>query len=1136
MFKRISLAARISLLSSALIAVVATSNIRVPHFVINSVLRQISPELAANAGNISLKISEGKLLFKSVVLSYEDKNISRVSQGQINIGVNPLDDSFLQPVLLRLDSAKVLMNQRLQILLENTEHNGGLLSGLQIDINKCSFSYRDHGEEIITLDNINADGTLNDSRGVLSLNASCTTPVTGEVLLELQSHDNNNKWDSWVSVGGEINKTWPLLNESVASFSRAALNTKFAISGDEHGITQYSIEGNVLSDSPRLTEPNLSFEQSQITFSGSSAQGLVVDAETLLFGKRILSHGRVDFSAARPFSLYLEHIAKDLLVDEQLQQWLGKIEPDIATYVDATQARGVVDAQIITNYDDNELQWAINIEPQDISVSYQGIPGEIDEHFSFPYPAELNSGFIAIARDSLLFNTAGRVGQGSFSLIGDVDFLPIESTVNLEIAVDDIKIDQRVPNALSGSPAIAKLWRDLGSPSGGHADALVRIYSAESDIEYLINIDVRDCQAQPAMLPLQVDINDAQVTLMPDYAKFTVKGAAAQSLLNINGSVNGLASDAAQLRVHVDGTGWHPSERESNVMSSYLPIPAGLASFPFGGEFSYRLNLVWPNINLSPHLSAQLFANNAKATWPELSIDFSNLSTHHAQLFATDDFYNFQLGAATADANQGSLVAKCNLSPIAQLSTATVDIQQLPITNTLVISSQKFAEQSVWGDHLDWNGAVSGFATFDPLRPQQFDSVIEMNPLVINSKSLPNEAFELSGKLNLSPAQISAEKLILKSPHSALIVHQLAGDFIDDALLATAVVESNDGVQLNSSLPALAGSEFALALEQLQLEGELFADSLKISSRLSRDGSITADFEGGMTIEKLDMKNGIPLSKGFASIDVKNAWWNSADDFGAAMTFSNGSGYLSDIKITDASAAVQINARELSCQQLQANLLEGDVRGSASIGFTGTTPINIDVKLSSIDLGEMRNELGITGALSGTVNGNLRLASPSPSPTFSKGIVDLTIKDGVLGSVPVLKSIWDVAGLPSPIIDEGNLNLMLDGSGKINVNKFNLYGTAFDFTGDGTAYMDSTINLKVTMRTLGPITRIPLLKDLLDLFIEQQIYGPIDSPVLVHRTWAKWFGNKDFLRPPFPLWVPAPATPDWNISPVIPVQ
>jgi hypothetical protein len=110
----------------------------------------------------------------------------------------------------------------------------------------------------------------------------------------------------------------------------------------------------------------------------------------------------------------------------------------------------------------------------------------------------------------------------------------------------------------------------------------------------------------------------------------------------------------------------------------------------------------------------------------------------------------------------------------------------------------------------------------------------------------------------------------------------------------------------------------------------------------------------------------------------------------------------------------------------------------------------------------------------------------------------------------------------------------------MTVENFSLDGTAFEFIGKGAATMDAAIDLKITVRTLSLITRLPLIKDILDVFIEQQIYGPIEDLQIKHRSWAKilnWFSDDEaFVPPPFPLWLPSPATPDWNISPIIPVQ
>jgi len=83
--------------------------------------------------------------------------------------------------------------------------------------------------------------------------------------------------------------------------------------------------------------------------------------------------------------------------------------------------------------------------------------------------------------------------------------------------------------------------------------------------------------------------------------------------------------------------------------------------------------------------------------------------------------------------------------------------------------------------------------------------------------------------------------------------------------------------------------------------------------------------------------------------------------------------------------------------------------------------------------------------------------------------------------------------------------------------------------------MDTTLQLKVTLRTLGFVGRLPLLKDLIDFLIEQQVYGPAEAPIITHRASGKLFEG-EFERAPFPLWVPAGPQPNWKISPIHPVD
>ena len=135
--------------------------------------------------------------------------------------------------------------------------------------------------------------------------------------------------------------------------------------------------------------------------------------------------------------------------------------------------------------------------------------------------------------------------------------------------------------------------------------------------------------------------------------------------------------------------------------------------------------------------------------------------------------------------------------------------------------------------------------------------------------------------------------------------------------------------------------------------------------------------------------------------------------------------------------------------------------------------------------------------------------------------------------MPVLKNIWAVAGVRPPVFKSGRVVFEANGEDRVDIDELSLEHELLEVRGEGYIRFDTELHLKVTLRTLGPLGRLPVLRDILDWFIEQDVRGPIERPVIYQRSTSKLFNTEPFV--PFPLWAPAPPKPDWRSSPGIPV-
>ena len=1146
MLKRLSRLASISLVASVLVAASSFFSIRIPYALVNLVLSGISPELELVSGNVSYCWSNGQLDASEIIINFNGNQALSAKIAQVNIGVSPHHGTYRTPTYIKVHSAQAVMTPRLQEALEDLQMSDGSVTALDLDVQDVDVQYIDAQSELIELQGLTVGGALDGDGGSFEMTTECLRPLVGDLQAMLHTNNGNSDWEVSMNVSGEIVNDWSALETTPLSFERGDVEADFVAAGDWQGVYSWRLASNLAFAKPLLTSPRLSFDQSYINISGSSATGLNISATTELLDGDVHSTGVLSFDGHEVADLQIEHSIKAVAVNQELRQWLGEIASEIPAFIDATQAVGTVDVQALTNFHSSKLEWAIAIKPNYLDLAYQGFGTTGEPSFSFPYASQLNSGYIAITEGALIFHTLGKHANGAVKINGEVDFLPRITTVDLSIAINDIALEQEVFDNLSGNPGITDLISDLGSLHGGLANAHVRLFTDSNDnLDYFVSLDLFDCVAQPKLLPMSVQVEKAHLDITENTTDFKATATAAKSRLQISGKTHNYSDgENLQLSVGAHGSGWHPDAAEAEIMSGNLPITAGLASFPIDGDFKYRLELLWPNMNSDPQLNAQLYAAGATVNWPQLGISLDSMTTNNAQLYAAGEKFNFHFGRIETKVDDGSIRGYGNLSHDPKLNYATANLKQLPLSNDLILGSQQFAKQQTWGEHLDWDGAIDGFVSFNPLQPQLFAGEIDMSPLTINVKGNLEDSYTINGTVNLKPKEIQSDRLELSSKNSALTVYNLDGKILSDRLHIEADLESKHGIELTSDLPALAGSNLATTLQELGVEGRLKSDNLHASTDLHNDGRIGAEFTGSLKISDLQASEGIPLNSGNAIFNINEASWNSATDFSASMSITDGEILMGELPVakirTAEKGSLVISENGIRVEKLEADLLGGTIDGNFAFFSKSDVPYDLNLNLGNIDLGQMRNELNIRGALSGIVKGEINIESTGTSPTDCTGDVHLWVENAMLGSVPVLKSIWQVSGFQAPVIDNGELLLTLEGKGKMTVETLSLDAAAFEFIGEGTATMDSMVNLKITMRTLSLITRLPLVKDILDFFIEQQAYGPIENLKFRHRSWSKIVelitDDEAFAPLVFPLWVPTPALPEWNTSPIIPVQ
>jgi len=850
----------------------------------------------------------------------------------------------------------------------------------------------------------------------------------------------------------------------------------------------------------------------------------------------------------------------DVEVDAETLVWLTELLPNVGEIVTALEPRGFPFAAFDCSWSQADgFDWCLLVEPNGINVTYRGILDDEGQRFSFPYPATDCMGSVVASSDGVLFHGQAVIGgSGSANAVGIIDFRE-PSFLDIDIKAREVPLDQRVSHAITGNPVIANLWRELGSPDQGLADADVEIRYVGD--EFLIRVagNAADISVLPSILPIRADVDHAWFDWVPGKARFGASMHALGGGIWVDGSAHDVVNrDVPEIRLTLRGRGFDATHSELRILESYLPLPQGLSEFELSGDVFYDLHLVKPLDETSPaHISGQLVTEGANLRWPALGLDFIHL---YSRAGFAGHGADMQIGVARSwsQVDGGTVNGSLMMTSAGANSKAVAEGRQLRLSNDLLSNLQDLSGQKPWGRHLEWQGSVNMLAEVDPFQPTVIESHMDFHPLVVRAPGMVEDVtFEIGGRIEIGGEMtpngsnfpfFNANAITLTGAGVDLSVQDLSAFFDDTGLQVEAVCGSSAGIELSSRLPQLVDEETMLALEEIGLGGMVRPNNLQVLATLPYDDPMHFRANGGLIMEDVTLAAGAsPLTNGYAEIEVRDARWNGAQDFAAELEFSNGSAKVGGLAMEHANAHVDVNPDRVIWTDVNAEMLGGrlhtngsdadgtEVSGLFRLDFDPSAPMQANYFVTGMQLERMRDELGLGGPLAGVVSGFVDVTLPSTSPTFASGRGWFHINGGALGTVPVLKTIWRVAGISPPIFDEGDVAFRLNGQGRLYVDEFSLQHPLLRVTGEGSMDMDTRLRLKVTLRTFGFVGRLPILKDLIDLLIEQQVYGPAEAPIITHRAGGKLFGD-DFAPPPFPLWVPGGPQPDWRISPIFPVE
>ena len=840
-------------------------------------------------------------------------------------------------------------------------------------------------------------------------------------------------------------------------------------------------------------------------------------------------------------------------VDEELIAWIDTLDATTADAFQALELRGDVPARLAVDWRSGAWPEAIAHAPfEDFRATYRGFLEDDGDRPSFPYPAEGMRGDFVAAGQRFLMHANGRAGDGSIGGWGTVFVHRGPAEVMVDLAGTALPVDSRVTRAASGTPVISQVWRELGGPRGGSADfeLFLRREAGHLDVGIQLDAQASGTVVRPAFLPVEAEAEQVAVRWTPGSASFEGSAKTMGGRVSIRGEIRELAGDATPaVEVRAESLeGLAPNTSERRVLESFLQLPEGFAEFELKGraavDGSFRRNG-------AGELQALLgwSGEGAGLRWLPTGTGWSALRGD----------------AAIARSGDATLVSVplmqsgCCGGALELSGFLTYGVDGAPPSSALVhglgvgveAETEAFARElsGLGADaRKDWSGAFDLALEVDPLAPERNRGWLRLRPLRAAERTADGgeRELELEGLLQVADTRFVGGTLDVRSSSGDFQMREITVDRGEAGTLVGARLDS-DGIELGEDFAELLSPGAWAAFDRVGLTGRAQAEDLQL--RLMLDGG-EADFtlSGGLKLEQMRVEGPPRMRGGSGRLQIDGFHWAGPEDYFGRLRLQEGRADVAGFALRDAQGWITLNQDRVAFQAFEADLLGGTVRtfgtdeqdqpeqGELVFGLTREAPISFLLFLEDISLARVREELAFGGDLAGRVRGRLQFESSSPSPIDYTGRGWLEVEQGVLGTVPVLSRMWRVAGVEPPIFDRGRIEFRANAAnsrGRLRVDKFELHHDLLEVRGKGWIGLDSYLNLKATVRTLSFLTRLPLVRDVVDLLIEQDVFGPMDRPRIRQRALGK-VADPLPERLAFPLWVPALELTDWRRSPAFP--
>ena len=919
--------------------------------------------------------------------------------------------------------------------------------------------------------------------------------------------------------------------------------------------------------------PSLRLEHLDLRAGGGLEKGIGLEGGFSCLEEDLTLQGRLSREAEGGLRLRVEGRAEELEVDDALVARIQALDPGAAEGIEGVEPRGRLPVRFALDWRPGEdPRWLAAGRLAGLRSTFRGYLEEDGDRPSFAWPVEVEEGDLVAAPFPgegvrILIRVGGRMGEGSVQGRATVQVGGGPAGVSADLRVEDFHLDRRMTSAVAGTPALAAIWRDLGHPEGGPADVeiLVRRPWGGEEVQVRLAGRVREARLRPVFLPIETRVPDLLLHWAPGEAVFSGDAEAAGARLFLQGRVREVAGEETpEILVRARARDGAPDAGERRILEAYLDLPAGTASLEVGGRHELGVAFRKPGGRAEAQVTVHWQAHGAMARWTPTGLRAKGLAgeawvlRHGRQSLAACRSLEGLLQTAPA---RGSLSLLQTAEDSAPRGDAVLRLRDLEVGAAEAETVQRILFGPEGGsDRLTWSGSVDlalALPLADPGRPR---GRAELQPLRVRERVAGTDEAVLLGPVLLQDGSLRAPYLQIQAEAGLLEVRDLriqplapsseAPPGLRTGIRIQGVLDSEQGIEIGERFAALVSEDAWAAIQRLGMRGCLGARNLALDLELPAGGGAQFTMNGEILPRHIRIQAPPRFEEGAAVFQVRDFRWRGPLDFGGQIRLLDGSARVGGLPLEKARAEVRLTPKDIFFEEFQASTLGGRVRtrpgegetppGVVRVGLTPEVPLRLEVEFEGVNLEEMREELDLGGSLAGTASGvlDLRSASVSPLDYQARGWFEIT--EGDLGTVPVLATLWRVVGIDPPRFSEVRVEWWTHperNRGQIRVDSYVLQNPALlEVTGDGWIAMDGEIRMNARIRDLsvvGWLLELPLVVDLFDLLVEQNVGGTVERPRVVHRAADVLFSGPA-VPARHPLWTPDPGLPDWRLSPVLP--